>query len=311
MSERQGPILETEERAAGQPEPRPFELEELSPGQEQARPREEEEEGGFRLLVYGGRQEDPRDRARRQAKALMAKAEEESAALVEEAKGQAEGIRRQAYEEGYQKGHEEGLNAAKALVEAAADNLARALTALDRVRADILAGLEGEIVGLVQAVCDRVFATPGAVPAGVIKQVVKEAVGRLLEFEKVTVRLSQKDMATIEEFRPELLKAFTELGRLNLLADAELAPGDCVVDTPTARVDATLDTRRRRVFQALEEALKGNEPLDLSPVLEEGGDEGGDEGGEGDAGAEGAEGDAAPEGAGTGGEPGAAEIEDW
>lgn len=271
MSERDALIWD----AKGQPnpklEPKSFHLEEMSPGQPREQPKVEEEEGGFRLLVYGGRQEDPRDRAQRQAKAIIEKADTDSAALVEEAKGQADGIRNQAYEEGYQQGHDEGLNAAKALVHAAADNLSRALSKLDSARAEVMAGLEGEIIGLVQAVCDRIFATPDAVPAGVIKQVVRDAVGRLLDHERVTVRLSQKDISTIEEFRPELLKTFTELGRLNLLPDPKLSPGECVVETPNARVDATLDTRRERVFKALEDTLKGNAPLDLSPVLEAGG----------------------------------------
>lgn len=270
MSDNDALILDAKGNPNPRLEPQDFQLEEMDPGKPRQQTPAEEEEGGFRLLVYGGRKEDPRDRAQRQANAIMEKADEDSAALVEEAKGQAEGIRNQAYEEGYQQGHEEGLNAAKALVQAAADNLSRALTKLDKARAEVMSGLEGEIIGLVQAVCDQIFVTPDAVPAGVIKHVVREAVGRLLEYERVTVRLSQKDMSTIEEFRPELLKTFTELGRLNLMPDPELGPGECVVETPNARVDATLDTRRERVFKALVETLKGNEPLDLSAVSEPG-----------------------------------------
>jgi flagellar assembly protein FliH len=268
LSDNDALILDAKGQHNPRLEPKDFKLEEMEPGQPRQEAPAEEEEGGFRLLVYGGRQEDPRDRAERQAAEIMEKAEQDSTALVEEATGQAEGIRNQAYEEGYQQGHEEGLNAAKALVQAAADNLSRALAKLDQARAEVMNGLEGEIIGLVQAVCDQIFATPDAVPDGVIKQVVREAVGRLLEYERVTVRLSQKDMSTIEEFRPELLKTFTELGRLNLLPDPDLSPGECLVETPNARVDATLDTRRQRVFKALVETLKGNEPLDLNPVLE-------------------------------------------
>ncbi len=269
MSERDSQVWDAKGQLNPKLEPRSFQLEEMSPDKRPVQQHIEEEEGGFRLLVYGGRQEDPRDRAQHQAKEIIEKAEQESAAKVAEAQSQADGIRNQAYEEGYQQGHEEGLNAAKALVHAAADNLGRALTKLDNARAEVMGGLEGEIIGLVQAVCDRVFATPDAVPAGVIKQVVREAVSRLLDFERVTVRLSQKDLSSIEEFRPELLKTFTELGRLNLLPDPALKPGECVVETPNARVDATMDTRRRRVFKALVETLKGNAPLDLTPVLEE------------------------------------------
>jgi flagellar assembly protein FliH len=243
----------------------PYELEELAPGAAR-REATQDEEGGFRLLVYGGRQEDPRDRARREAQALMEKAQSESSGLVEGAQGEAESIRREAYQKGYDEGHQEGMAAARAMMTAAADNLGRAAEALESARAGVLAGLEAELVGLVQAACDRVLGLPEAAPQRLVKEVVVQAIARLLDLEKVTVRVSPKDVATLEEHRPEVLKRFTDLGRLNLVADQELKPGDCRVETPTAEVDATLDTRRRRVCEALSEALQSGQPLDLEPL---------------------------------------------
>jgi flagellar assembly protein FliH len=246
----------------------PYQLEELSAGAPGPEPAGEEQ-GGFRLLVYAGRQEDPRDRAQREAQGIMEKAQSESAGLVEGAQAEAEGIRQKAYEEGYQQGHQEGMAAAQAMMNAAADNLGRAAEALASARALVMAGLEAEVVGLVQAACDRVLCSPGAAPEGLVKGVVLQAIGRLLDLEKVTVKVSPKDVSTLEEHRPAVLKTFTDLGRLNLVTDEGLKPGECKVETPTAQVDATLDVRRRRVFEALSEALQSGQPADLEPLAAE------------------------------------------
>lgn len=249
-------------------QPRPFHLAELAPDSQQQAPSPQEGKDGFRLLIYDGRQEDPSARAQRQADQILAEAHQEAERLVAEAKGQAEEIRRQAYEEGYAKGHQEGLEAARAKMEAAVEDLGRAVRALEAARREVLAGLEGEILGLVQAACDKLLLTPGAVDERAIQEVVRQAISRLIDLEKVTVRLSQADLARVEEYRPQLAKEFSELGALELVADPELAPGDCLVETPTAKIDARLSTRRQRVYEKLSEALEGAEFHDLVEALE-------------------------------------------
>ncbi len=253
-------------------QPRPFHLADLAPDRapeaDSASGRDESGDG-FLPLVYPGRGEDPSARARRQADQVLAEARQEAERLVAEAKEQAEEIRRRAYEEGYAKGHQEGLEAARAKMEAAAEDLARAVRALEAARREVLAGLEGEIIGLVQAACDKLLLTPGAVDPKVIQEVVRQAMARLIDLEKVTVRLSRADLARVEEYRPQLAQQFSELGALELVADPELAPGDCLIETPTAKIDARLSTRRQRVYQKLAQALENAEFHDLVEALEQ------------------------------------------
>ncbi len=246
-------------------EPEPFQMEEL----EQAAPAKEEapleEKDGFRLLVVGGRQEDPRQRAEREA----ARIRQEAQARLEEAQAQVESIRQQAYQEGYQKGREEGRQAEQARLQAAAQDLARSLESLDQLRVRILSAMEGEIVALVQSVCERCFLTPRAVSPESVRQVVSQAVTRLGEAERVEVRLSAGDLEVVKEFQPQLEEMIEGLKRLRLVADPELGPGDCVVSSATAMVDATLKTRRQRILEALEEMFHQSPPLDLSPALDQ------------------------------------------
>lgn len=220
---------------------RDFSLPELGRSAPAADPNRPVEEGGFIPIYRQERPENPLETTQRQADELMASAQ-----------GQAQEIRRQAQEEGYQTGYQSGLKegivASKARIEAACDNLGRALTALERARAGVLAMMEPEIVALVQAAVERILLSPGAVDPALIRRVVREAVSRVNQAERVAVRLNPDDLERVREFRPKLLEGMGRLKYLDLIADGELRPGDCLVEGPHSQVDATMATRRQRIF---------------------------------------------------------------
>lgn len=220
----------------------------------------------FQPLITSEEDVDPVERAQHQAEELIAQAQNELVSAQEEA----EGIRHKAGEEGYQKGYQQGLTegvqASQARITAGLDNLARAVMALDAAKAEVLSAMEGEIVALVQAVVDRIFLTKDAVKPDLVRQVAAESLKRLAEAEIITLRLNPGDMEMIKEFRPELENQMKQLKHLHIEADPQLTPGDVVAESPTCQVDATLNTRRDRIFKLQEETLQQNQPLDLSPI---------------------------------------------
>ncbi|MBI4800289.1 MAG: hypothetical protein HY794_16480 [Desulfarculus sp.] len=257
----------------GQPEPSPghrvrdFSLPELGEaapagaeaGQAPARP---VEEGGFIPIYLQERPENPLEVAQRQADELMASAQGQATAIRQ--KSQEEG-----YQTGYQAGLEEGVVASRARIEAACDNLGRALTILERAREGVLSVLEEEIIALVQAVTDRILLAPDAVDPDLIRRVAREAIGRVAQAERLTVQLNGDDLERVREFRPRLLEGMGRLKYLDLVADPDLRPGDCLVEGPQSQVDATLATRRRRIFNLLEETFHQAQRLDLAAALDQ------------------------------------------
>ena len=250
---------------------RPFQLEEMELPQSsqskqpaQANGQEDLDKPQFHPLFSETVEEDPREVAQKEAKRITQKAE----AALTEAQSQAEQIRKDAYEQGYQQGTKEGMAACQARLEAALDNLNRSLSALDRLKTGILHGMESEVLALILAVLDRIFFTPEAFPKHLIHQVVREAVNQLSEAEKLTVKLSQADITFVKEIQPELLQQTEELTHLKLVADPNLHPGDCLVESPVSKVDATLATRRKRVISLLEETFQQGGALDLAAALE-------------------------------------------
>jgi flagellar assembly protein FliH len=143
------------------------------------------------------------------------------------------------------------------------------LTVLERARAGVLAVMEEEIIALVQAVTDRILLAPGAVDPDLIRRVVRESIGRVSQAERLAVRLNPDDLERVREFRPRLLENMGRLKYLDLLPTQDLRPGDCLVEGPQTQVDATLATRRERIFQLLEDTFHQSAPLDLSTALDE------------------------------------------
>ncbi len=220
----------------------------------------------FEPIFLGERPEDPATRARRlveEAEAEARRIKDQARQELEKARGEAESIRQKAYQEGYQKGQQDGAQAEKARLIAALENLAATLEKLEGFKAELLGVMGEEILALVQAVVDRILLSPRAVAPELVRRAALAAMQRLGEAEKVEIRVHPSDLELLRRFKPQLMAAIEDLERLELLADPELKPGDCVAKSTTTQVDATLATRRERVFQALEEALRRDGGLEL------------------------------------------------
>lgn len=217
---------------------------------------------GFVPLFSPREVENPLEAAQLQAQAMLEEARTQAQQLREQA-------REQGFQEGYAAGEEEGRAASRARIEAAVDNLGRDLKILATVRAGILAVMEEEIVGLVQAACDRVLLSATATDPGLVRRVVREAIARFNQVERLTVRVSPEDLKQVQEQRPELLVEFDDLKHLEIKADPGVAPGGCQVDSASAQVDASLATRRQQVLASLTEAFHRAGGLEVEPLLDE------------------------------------------
>lgn|GEM_PF-3889823 len=217
---------------------------------------------GFVPLFSPREVENPLEAAQLQAQAMLEEARTQAQQLLDQA-------REQGYQEGYAAGEEEGRAASRARIEAAVDNLGRDLKILATVRAGILAVMEEEIVGLVQAACDRVLLSAAAADPGLVRRVVREAIARFNQVERLTVRVSPEDLKQVQEQRPALLAEFDDLKHLEVKADPGVAPGGCQVDSASAQVDASLATRRQQVLASLTEAFHRAGGLEVEALLEE------------------------------------------
>lgn len=126
---------------------------------------------------------------------------------------------------------------------------------------DALDGMQQRMAGeLLELACDlarQVVRRELAADPQALLPVVREALGLLVaEGRPATVRLSREDWAVLEQ---PLSQEFSG-ARIHWVPDAQVPPGDCLVESAGTVIDGSLDKRWRRAIAALGLASAWNEP---------------------------------------------------
>ena len=163
---------------------------------------------------------------------------------------------------GYEAGHAEGKLAGEQEMEATAKAQSERFGAL-------LGNLESALGEVEQSVAEQLLAlaleiaaqiTRGSIAANteMLLPVIREAIAALpLNHAHLTLRLNPVDAAHV---RTHLGEQLTQAGT-QVIEDKEITPGGCLLQAGTSEVDATIETRWKRVLESI-----GTEPQEwLTP----------------------------------------------
>lgn len=161
---------------------------------------------------------------------------------------QIEQIEAEAAREGQARGYAEGYAQGALAARAEAQRLRQIAQHLAAPVAEIDAQTEQALVALMLELARRLVQQELAADPGKVLGVVRDAVAHLAQpARQVRVRLHPDDARVVGE----LLAGDTSGEGWSLVPDRQLNPGDCVVDSETARIDARLDTRQAQLAQRL------------------------------------------------------------
>lgn len=148
------------------------------------------------------------------------------------------------YEEGRQAAEQAGHDAANSEAErflALANSLHGALDELDQTVADQLLALATEIAA-------QVISGSIAVKNELLLPIIREAIAALpIHHTHLTLRLNPADAAAV---RAQLGEQLNQTGA-QIIEDNEISPGGCLVRAGSSEVDATIETRWRRVLETI------------------------------------------------------------
>lgn len=190
--------------------------------------------------------------------------------------------RRSGLAEGFQRGFEAGAAHARAEHEAAqkaaGGALAQRIESLVAAFAQQMQAIErdaaDEVVALaIEIARHAVRATPALRPETIVPVVQEALAGIVDESVRMHLRLNPADAALVgDELGARLANTNCEI-----VADPSVSAGGCRIETPRARVDATIETRWRRTLAALGLADRaglapaGADDAPLADPTEEGG----------------------------------------
>lgn len=182
----------------------------------------------------------------------MARAEAEM--ILSEASSKAEEVRLQAYDEGYQKGHADGLDEARA---AAAEHMNRITDLAESVAADmtrIMNNAEEGVVRLALAVAEKIVLKSLSEDRPIVVGMVRWALEQVDPMEVLRVRVNPEDY--------DMLRSYWEDGQIGsgggkfeLMPDARVQVGGCIIDTNKSVLDAQIGTKLAEIEQVFRSQL--------------------------------------------------------
>ncbi|MBV8368659.1 MAG: hypothetical protein JO036_06940, partial [Candidatus Eremiobacteraeota bacterium] len=145
------------------------------------------------------------DDAARNAELLIADAHTRARTLVEDAAARADTV----VQDARRQGHDEGYAAGREVADREMNDMLvtmRGLLEMARVeRHKLIEAAEPELVKLALGIAERVLHQQIALDRGVVVEMAKTAIGRLIERDTVTVRVNPADLERMREHRDELI----------------------------------------------------------------------------------------------------------
>lgn len=161
-----------------------------------------------------------------------------------------EQIYEQARQEGWATGHAEGRAAGdeegRKLARAEAERLAQLIDTMEASLQELDQQVAQEIVTLAIAVARQIVGHAVNADSATVLHVVREALLQLPQ-NKVRIHINPQDAAGLREFLGEQL----DQGHHHLLEDESIELGGCRLESAGGEVDATMETRWRRVIEGM------------------------------------------------------------
>jgi type III secretion protein L len=171
---------------------------------------------------------------------LLEQARSEAAALIERAKLEAEDIRRQGLEEGRVEGKAE-----------------IAMQMLETVTASVeqLAGVESSLIDVVMRSLRTILGKFDQ--EDLVAQVVGHALRLVRDEKRILLRVAASDADAVQARLADIVRQYSGMGRVDVVSDAAISPGGCVLETESGVIDATLDRQLAMIEDAFRKRVEG------------------------------------------------------
>lgn len=175
------------------------------------------------------------------------------AAILAEARAEAEQKVQEAHAEGMRRGIQNGEEQFRESVAASAQLLQSAAAALHESRESFLESAQDQVARLAYAIAARILRREAQVAPELVQTTVRAALERLLDQERVLLHVNPRDLEAIREHQITLLDDFDSIKELDLVSDEEVEPGGCVAETDRLHVNTQLQAQLEQLMERIDD----------------------------------------------------------
>ena len=190
------------------------------------------------------------DDAARSAQALVDDAQRRAQALLEDATIRAQALTEDARRQGHDEGYAGGAHEAQTTMAGMIETMRGIIEATRTERHVLLASAEPELVRLAMGIAERVLHQQIALDPGVVVEMARAAISRIVDREKITVRVNPADIEQMRQHRDELL-ALGDVKTMRVIEDQRVDRGGVILETDAGSIDAKISTQLMEVRKIL------------------------------------------------------------
>lgn len=195
------------------------------------------------------------EQAQAEAQVAIAQAQTEAQTITSEAQQAAEQLKDEAMQQGKELGVQQGREEGHQEVAALLAQAAKIVDYAKQEREAILASCENDILDLAISVAAKVIHTEIMINPEIVAAVVKDAIEKAKDQERVIIRINPADFETIVAEKQALYAILRRETGMELRADIGVETGGCVIETDYGAIDARIDTQLESVKNALRGVL--------------------------------------------------------
>ena len=182
---------------------------------------------------------------------IRRKTREEMERLKEETCHNCTIMEKDAWEKGFKNGETEGIKAGEKKAQPLIEGMNTLLSEITSLKSALLTQYEREILDLIFSVSEKIIHCEISLDQRVIQETVLHTLQLASEKEGLILRLHPEDVHLIETLQASSADPSGKLTALSLKADPSVSRGGCHLETPHGDIDASIETRLKRVYQTL------------------------------------------------------------
>ena len=191
------------------------------------------------------------------ASKIVRDAEKKAQSIVADAEAERDGKLKEGYDDGFNKGREEGFKEGELEVTRLIDRMHVIINkTLDR-REVILSETEQQIVDLVLLMTRKVVKVISENQRNVVVSNIVHALRKMKGRGDVTIHVNLADLALTTEHTKNFLSAAENVNNISVVEDSTVDPGGCVIDTDFGAIDARIASQLNELEQKI---------LEISPI---------------------------------------------
>lgn len=155
------------------------------------------------------------------------------------------------YDEGYQKGFEEGQRTEKAKFDGALNALQRIFEEFELLRQSLTNEAEIAIVKLSLSIARKLLDREIEVNPDSVLSVARCALRKVVDSTKIKIRINPSDIKTVENHKDKILGQLGKNSAIRIESDGTIQRGGCIIETSFGDIEAQIDKQYQIIEQAL------------------------------------------------------------